>query len=166
MPHRPAVVFLDEPTIGLDPLARHAVWDRLRTMRHDFGMTVLLTTHDMEKAENLCDELAILHAGRLAVSGKAIDLRMALVAHCHAERRVLALLRRNDLEGRRILGFAGLAERKKSRSRIGLPAHERAQILPSDRSRRGCRIAQAAARSDRTRLALFNRSSGSPFSAR
>lgn len=47
-------------------------------MRHDFGMTVLPTTHDMEEAESLCDELAILHAGRLAVSGKAIDLRMAL----------------------------------------------------------------------------------------
>jgi ABC-2 type transport system ATP-binding protein len=47
-------------------------------MRVDFGMTVLLTTHDMEEAESLCDELAILHAGRLAVSGKAVDLRAAL----------------------------------------------------------------------------------------
>jgi len=78
MLHRPAVLFLDEPTIGLDPLARHAVWDRLRTMRHDLGMTVLLTTHDMEEAESLCDELAILHAGRLAVSGRPVDLRRAL----------------------------------------------------------------------------------------
>jgi ABC-2 type transport system ATP-binding protein len=78
MLHRPAVLFLDEPTIGLDPLARHAVWDRLRTLRQDFDMTVLLTTHDMEEAESLCDELSILHAGRLAVSGRPADLRAAL----------------------------------------------------------------------------------------
>jgi ABC-2 type transport system ATP-binding protein len=78
MLHRPAVLFLDEPTIGLDPLARHAVWDRLRTMRRDFEMTVLLTTHDMEEAESLCDELAILHAGRIAVSGRSAELRAAL----------------------------------------------------------------------------------------
>jgi ABC-2 type transport system ATP-binding protein len=78
MLHRPAVLFLDEPTIGLDPLARHAVWDRLRTLRRDFNMTVLLTTHDMEEAEALCDELAILHAGRLAVTGRPAELRSAL----------------------------------------------------------------------------------------
>ena len=78
MLHRPEVLFLDEPTIGLDPLARHAVWDRLQTLRRDFGMTVLLTTHDMEEAENLCDELAILHSGTLAVTGRPGELRAAL----------------------------------------------------------------------------------------
>jgi len=78
MLHRPEVLFLDEPTIGLDPLARHAVWDRLQTLRHDFEMTVLLTTHDMEEAERLCDELAILHAGTLAVSGRPAVLRAAI----------------------------------------------------------------------------------------
>jgi ABC-2 type transport system ATP-binding protein len=78
MLHRPAVLFLDEPTIGLDPLARHAVWERLESLRSDFGMTVLLTTHDMEEAEHLCDELAILHAGRLAISGRPADLRAAI----------------------------------------------------------------------------------------
>jgi len=78
MLHRPAVLFLDEPTIGLDPLARHAVWERLHSLQHDFDMTMLLTTHDMEEAEALCDELAILHAGRLAVSGRPAELRAAL----------------------------------------------------------------------------------------
>jgi ABC-2 type transport system ATP-binding protein len=78
MLHRPQVLFLDEPTIGLDPLARHAVWDRLQTLRHDFEMTVLLTTHDMEEAEHLCDELAILHTGTLAVSGRSAELRAAI----------------------------------------------------------------------------------------
>jgi ABC-2 type transport system ATP-binding protein len=78
MLHRPAVLFLDEPTIGLDPLARHAVWDRLRSLRRDFEMTVLLTTHDMEEAESLCGRLALLHAGRLAVTGRPAELRAAI----------------------------------------------------------------------------------------
>jgi ABC-2 type transport system ATP-binding protein len=77
---RPAILFLDEPTMGLDPVARHAVWDRLRDLRRDYGMTVLITTHDMEEAEALCDELAILHAGRVAVVGQPAGLRAALGA--------------------------------------------------------------------------------------
>jgi ABC-2 type transport system ATP-binding protein len=72
--HRPRVLFLDEPTIGLDPVARHAVWDRLRSMRGELGMTVVLTTHDMEEAQALCDTIAILHAGRVAVAGRPADL--------------------------------------------------------------------------------------------
>jgi ABC-2 type transport system ATP-binding protein len=78
MLHRPAVLFLDEPTIGLDPLARHAVWDRLRAMRSELSMTVLLTTHDMEEAEALCDELAIMHTGHLVTQGTPTALRAAL----------------------------------------------------------------------------------------
>jgi ABC-2 type transport system ATP-binding protein len=78
MLHRPAILFLDEPTIGLDPVARRSVWDRLLELRREFGMTVLITTHDMEEAEALCDELAILHAGRVAVVGKPAALRAGL----------------------------------------------------------------------------------------
>ena len=80
MLHRPAILFLDEPTIGLDPMARHSVWDRLRDLRRDYGMTVLITTHDMEEAEALCDELAILHAGQVGVVGKPAELRAGLGA--------------------------------------------------------------------------------------
>jgi len=80
MLHRPAILFLDEPTIGLDPLARHSVWDRLRDLRRDYRMTVLITTHDMEEAEALCDALAILHSGRVAVVGKPPELRTMLGA--------------------------------------------------------------------------------------
>ena len=80
MLHRPGILFLDEPTIGLDPVARHSVWDRLLDLRRDYGMTVLITTHDMEEAEVLCDELAILHAGTVAVVGKPPELRTRLGA--------------------------------------------------------------------------------------
>lgn len=73
--HRPEVLFLDEPTLGLDPVARKTVWERLRQLRHAEGMTILITTHDMEEADVLCDELAILHRGRLAALGAPADLR-------------------------------------------------------------------------------------------
>jgi ABC-2 type transport system ATP-binding protein len=80
MLHQPAVLFLDEPTIGLDPTARRSVWDRLLELRDRTGMTILLTTHDMEEADALCGELAILHQGVIAVSGKPSELKAALGA--------------------------------------------------------------------------------------
>ncbi|BAL25303.1 ATP-binding cassette domain-containing protein [Azoarcus sp. KH32C] len=73
--HRPEVLFLDEPTIGLDPVARRSVWERLLELKATTGMTILLTTHDMEEADYLCDELAILHRGRLAVVGRPAELK-------------------------------------------------------------------------------------------
>jgi len=80
MLHHPTVLFLDEPTIGLDPVARHTVWERLRDLRHDFNMTILITTHDMDEADALCDVLALLHLGKVAVAGKPVDLKAALGA--------------------------------------------------------------------------------------
>lgn len=73
--HRPQVLFLDEPTIGLDPAARRTVWDRLLALRSDLEMTILISTHDMEEAEMLCDELAILHQGQLAAMGQPQALK-------------------------------------------------------------------------------------------
>jgi ABC-2 type transport system ATP-binding protein len=73
--HQPAVLFLDEPTIGLDPIARHAVWGRLRETRERFAMTILITTHDMEEADALCGVLGIMHAGRIAAIGSPDELR-------------------------------------------------------------------------------------------
>jgi len=73
--HYPQVLFLDEPALGLDPIARRTVWERLLQLRKTKGMTILLTTHDMEEADVLCDELAILHQGRLAVMGNPAELK-------------------------------------------------------------------------------------------
>ncbi len=78
MLHHPVVLFLDEPTIGLDPVAKRNVWDRLLDLRRDYSMTVLITTHDMEEADQLCDELAILHEGKVAAIGKPADLKTAI----------------------------------------------------------------------------------------
>jgi ABC-2 type transport system ATP-binding protein len=80
MLHRPAVLFLDEPTVGLDPVARQTVRDRLLELRRDYDMTVLISTHAMDEADELCDELAILHLGKVAAVGSPADLKAA-VAH-------------------------------------------------------------------------------------
>ncbi|MDQ1479264.1 MAG: type transport system ATP-binding protein [Actinomycetota bacterium] len=70
---RPRVVFLDEPTAGMDPHARATTWELVRSLR-DRGVTVLLTTHAMDEAETLCDRVAIINAGRLAALGSPQDL--------------------------------------------------------------------------------------------
>jgi len=76
--NRPALLLLDEPTVGLDPLAREAVWTQLEHMQQEFGMTVLLTTHYMEEADILCDRVALLHRGRLRAVGTPAELKAAL----------------------------------------------------------------------------------------
>ena len=78
MLHRPAVLFLDEPTIGLDPVARRSVWERLLELRQNFQMTVLITTHGMDEAEELCDQLAIMHLGKVAAIGTPADLKASV----------------------------------------------------------------------------------------
>jgi ABC-2 type transport system ATP-binding protein len=78
MLHRPAVLFLDEPTIGLDPVARRNVWERLLELRSNFQMTVLITTHAMDEADELCDHIAIMHLGKVAAIGTPADLKASV----------------------------------------------------------------------------------------
>ncbi|MGZ4142975.1 MAG: ATP-binding cassette domain-containing protein [Actinomycetota bacterium] len=76
--HRPLVLFLDEPTVGLDPIARRGVWDQIRSVRDREGRTVLLTTHHMDEAEELCDRVAIMHLGRIAAIGSVEELKRSV----------------------------------------------------------------------------------------
>jgi len=80
----PQVIFLDELTTGLDPQARHAIWDLIRDIKLK-GKTVLLTTHYMEEAERLCDRVAILDHGRIV----ALDSPEALIRTMGAEERIV-----------------------------------------------------------------------------
>ena len=72
--HRPAVLFLDEPTTGLDPQARARMWDEIRNLRGQ-GTTVFLTTHYLEEADALADRLAIIDHGRIVAEGTADELK-------------------------------------------------------------------------------------------
>ena len=83
--NRPDLLLLDEPTTGLDPQARHLVWDRLYRLKQD-GVTFVLTTHYMDEAEQLCDRLVIMDRGRIVAEGSPREL----IAQ-HATREVLEL---------------------------------------------------------------------------
>jgi ABC-2 type transport system ATP-binding protein len=72
--NRPRVLFLDEPTVGLDPTARRLVWERVHALRAAAGTTVVVTTHMMEEAERHCDRLAIMDRGRLVEQGVPAEL--------------------------------------------------------------------------------------------
>jgi ABC-2 type transport system ATP-binding protein len=76
--NRPSLLILDEPTVGLDPIARDSVWRQVTSMQQEFGMTVLLTTHYMEEADALCDRVALMHRGTLQTVGTPTDLKAAL----------------------------------------------------------------------------------------
>jgi ABC-2 type transport system ATP-binding protein len=76
--NRPRLLILDEPTIGLDPIARQGVWDRIADLRDETGMTVLLTTHYMDEADALCDRVALMHQGRIRAIGTPEQLKLEL----------------------------------------------------------------------------------------
>ncbi|MEU2365068.1 ATP-binding cassette domain-containing protein [Streptomyces noursei] len=76
----PRLLMLDEPTIGLDPIARTSVWERINEVRAATGMTVLVTTHYMDEAEQYCDRVALMHQGRIRALGTPAELRADLRA--------------------------------------------------------------------------------------
>ncbi|MGE5746107.1 MAG: ABC transporter ATP-binding protein [Solirubrobacterales bacterium] len=118
----PELVVLDEPTTGLDPQARLAVWQALDRLRRR-GVTLLLTTHYMEEAERLCDRLVIMDEGRIVAEGRPSDLvrhhvgkevlELRLDEGCDADRLVGSLdgrIQGHDLSERTLMLYADDAE--------------------------------------------------------
>src|SRR6202166_253084 len=98
--HSPEVLFLDEPTIGLDPQSRRAVWDLLEQLRRDTGLTISLTTHYMDEAETLCDRIAIVDGGKIIAIGTPRELKAMVKGSDRIElevvgdaEKILAMLR-------------------------------------------------------------------------
>ncbi len=85
--HAPDVLFLDEPTNSLDPQSRLFVWDRIRSL-HEQGITVLLTTHDMEEADQLCERIAIMDHGKILVLETPTELKKLIPGGTSLELRV------------------------------------------------------------------------------
>jgi lipooligosaccharide transport system ATP-binding protein len=83
--NEPEILLLDEPTTGLDPQARHVLWDRLYRLKAD-GVTLIITTHYMDEAEQLCDRLAVMDGGQIVAEGSPRELIEA-----HVTREVLEL---------------------------------------------------------------------------
>jgi ABC-2 type transport system ATP-binding protein len=80
--HRPQVLFLDEPTLGLDPQSRASVWDYLRELNQKEGITIFLTTHYMEEADELCHRVAIIDHGEIRTRGSPEELKDEIGSDC------------------------------------------------------------------------------------
>jgi ABC-2 type transport system ATP-binding protein len=76
--HEPKVFFLDEPTTGLDPVSRVAVWEMLRHLKETRDLTVFLTTHYMDEADKLCDRIAIVDHGKLVALDSPMKLKASI----------------------------------------------------------------------------------------
>jgi len=73
--HRPKVLFLDEPTLGLDIQTRTYIWEYIKRLNKEYGITIFLTTHYMEEADQLCDRIAIIDYGKIVALGTNLDLK-------------------------------------------------------------------------------------------
>ena len=102
--HRPDVLFLDEPTAGLDPQTRVNLWDILRVL-HAEGQTILLTTHYMEEAEALCEQVSVMDHGQILASGTVNELKESVGAE------TVITVRYEDLVPDDVTAWAGLADR-------------------------------------------------------
>ncbi|MEM3597189.1 MAG: ATP-binding cassette domain-containing protein [Candidatus Bathyarchaeia archaeon] len=76
--NRPKVLFLDEPTLGLDVQTRAATWDYIKRLKKEYGMTLFMTTHYLEEADALCDRIAIIDHGKIVVTGTPEELKRSL----------------------------------------------------------------------------------------
>ena len=76
--HKPKIFFLDEPTTGLDPVSRVAVWEMLARLKRERDLTILVTTHYMDEADKLCDRIAIVDHGKLAALDSPLKLKASI----------------------------------------------------------------------------------------
>ncbi len=131
--NEPELVLLDEPTTGLDPQARHLVWERLRALKEQ-GVTLVLTTHYMDEAEQLCDRLVVMDKGRIAREGapaaliaaevgrEALELRIAPSSITELLTRLGAAVEGHQIRGEVLNLYSGNAEELFGRARAtGVP---------------------------------------------
>jgi ABC-2 type transport system ATP-binding protein len=126
--HRPAVLFLDEPTTGLDPEARVAMWDELARLARGEHLTILLTTHYLEEADELADRLAIVSRGKIAVEGTPEDLKREL----HGDAVTVELRDGRGADAERIVREVGVVhEVTVDGPNLRARAHNGAQAVPA-----------------------------------
>ena len=129
--HRPEVLFLDEPTTGLDPEARTAMWDEIGRLAGEEGLTILLTTHYLEEADRLAERIAIVDRGRVVVEGTPDSLKGELRGDAvHLElREAVGDAGRTLLRGT-LVGLPGVREVLVDGSRVSARADDGAAAMP------------------------------------
>ncbi|WP_405909507.1 ATP-binding cassette domain-containing protein [Streptomyces sp. NBC_00828] len=130
--HRPEVLFLDEPTTGLDPEARTAMWDEIARLAGDEGLTILLTTHYLEEADRLAERIAIVDRGRVVVEGTPDALKGELRGDAvHLElREAIGEAGRTLLNGA-LTQLGGVHEALFDGRRISVRADDGASAMPA-----------------------------------
>jgi ABC-2 type transport system ATP-binding protein len=123
--HRPAILFLDEPTAGLDPQARHATWNLIEGLRAA-GTGVILTTHYMEEAERLCDRVAVVDHGRIIALGSPADL----IAGLHAP-HIIEFATDPAVDDGLLARIPGIGDRRQRDGRWLLAAGSLAEAVPA-----------------------------------
>lgn len=116
MMHRPKVLFLDEPTTGLDPIGVNTVWEHILELKKQFNTTILLTTHIMEEADKLSDHIAFLSRGKLAAIGTSEELKKSLHKEKVTMEDVFIYYTKESLDSER--GFKEVAAERKTSSRL------------------------------------------------
>jgi ABC-2 type transport system ATP-binding protein len=126
--HRPQVLFLDEPTTGLDPEVRTAMWEEIARLAKEEGLTILLTTHYLEEADSLCDRVAIVDKGAVVVEGTPEQLKAELSGDA-----ILIELAAAEMNGRvlhALDGLGGLREVALDGRRLRARAERGATAVP------------------------------------
>jgi ABC-2 type transport system ATP-binding protein len=110
--HSPSVIFMDEPTIGLDVSTRAMLWNLIKNLNKEYGVTIFLTTHYMEEADHLCDRIAIINQGRIVALGTPDELKSKVGGY------VLELETLRELDPRPIQELKAVSEAKKSDGKL------------------------------------------------
>jgi len=119
MLHRPRLLFLDEPTVGLDPVARQTLWRQVKLLAQEYGMSVFLTTHFMEEADYLCDRVAIMNLGRLAALGTPAELKRSIPQPDATLDEVFAHYTGNTLETEHERNYRDISRTRRNLARLG-----------------------------------------------
>ncbi len=115
--HRPKLLFLDEPTVGLDPIARDAVWKHLVDLQTNYGTTLFFTTHYMEEVESYCDRVAIMRLGKVAAIGTCKELEASLGKGIHTLNEVFVHYAGSDIDSGS--NFRNVSTERKTAQRLG-----------------------------------------------
>lgn len=126
--HSPKVLFLDEPTMGLDPQSRHVIWDLLTELRRNNALTILLTTHYMDEADALCNRVAIVDNGAIAALGSPAELKSQVPGSDTVELSLSAPVPQPAVE--RVSALPQVRKVEQTRSGLRLHADGGAQLLP------------------------------------
>ncbi len=122
--HKPKVIFMDEPTIGLDPGTRRMLWELITGVNREYGITIFLTSHYIEEADALCHQVAILNRGRIVALGTPNDLK----SRVHAD--FLEIDTREPLDEARLKALAGVQQVRTQGTTWILKVSAAEEVLP------------------------------------